>query len=74
MNNPIQDAIARLDSATNNDGRKFHIMLVGCTEDILQAIHTFHALNYVDVGSWSPIVPVPNSTNMMSILTRYRSN
>lgn len=71
MNYPIQDVIARLDSAAT-DGRKFQVLLLGCSEDIVEAIHTLHALGYAEVGAWSPLLPVPNSTKMMSILTRYR--
>lgn len=71
MNDPIKDVLARLDSAAN-DGRKFHVMLVGSSEDIYEAIHTLHVLGFAEVALWSALMPVPNSTNLMSILTRHR--
>ncbi len=72
MNNSIQDVISRLDSATDA-GRKFQVLLIGRNKDILEAIHTLEVLGYAEVGAWSPLLPVPNSTKMMSILTRYRA-
>jgi hypothetical protein len=72
MNDSIQDVLARLDSAGNN-GRKFQVVLLGSDKDILEAIHALHALGYAEIGAWSPVLPVPNSTQMMRILTRYRS-
>lgn len=71
MNYPIQDVLSRLDSAAT-EGRKFQVLLIGCSEDIVEAIHTLHALGYAEVGAWSPLLPVPNSMKMMSILTRQR--
>jgi hypothetical protein len=71
MNYPIQDVLSRLDSAAT-EGRKLQVLLIGCSEDIIEAIHTLHALGYAEVGAWSPLLPVPNSMKMMSILTRQR--
>jgi hypothetical protein len=73
MNYPIQDVLSRLDSAATEDGRKFQVLLIGESEDIIEAIHTLHSLKYAEVGAWSPLLPVPNSTKLMSILTRYRA-
>jgi alkanesulfonate monooxygenase SsuD/methylene tetrahydromethanopterin reductase-like flavin-dependent oxidoreductase (luciferase family) len=73
MADSIQDVLWRLDSAAT-EGRKFQVLLMGCKEDIHEAIHALHALGYADTGAWSPVVPMPNSTKMMSILTRYRSS
>lgn len=73
MDNSIQDVVARLDSAATNDGRKFQVLLIGSSADILEAIHTLHSLGYAAIGAWSPLLPVPNSTSLMSILTRYRA-
>jgi hypothetical protein len=71
MNYPIQDVLSRLDSAAT-EGRKLQVLLIGCSEDIIEAIHTLHALGYAEVGAWSPLLPVSNSMKMMSILTRQR--
>ena len=71
MTDPIQDVLSRLDSAAD-EGRKFQILLIGSSEDITETIHTLNRLNYAEAGGWSPVLPVPNSTQMMSILTRVR--
>ncbi len=72
MDNSIIDVVSRLDSASS-DGRKFQVLLMGSSDDILEAMHTLQALRYAEIGAWSPLLPVPNSTRFMSILTRHRS-
>lgn len=72
MDSSIMDVISRLDSAMDSD-RKFLVLLIGSSADILEAIHTLQALRYAAIRSWSPLLPVPNSTKLMSILTRYRA-
>jgi hypothetical protein len=72
MTDLLQDVLARLDAATPKGSRKFRVVLIGSSDDILEAIHALHARGYADVGVWSPLVPMPNSTQMVSILTRYR--
>jgi hypothetical protein len=73
MNDSVQDVLVRLDSAATDDDRKFQALLMGSSQDILEAIHTLHPLGYAEVGAWSPILPVPNSRKRMSILTGVRS-
>jgi hypothetical protein len=72
MHESIQDVLARLNSAANDD-RKFQVLLLGSRKDVLAAIRTLHALGYAEVGAWSPVLPVPNSRKRMSILTKVRS-
>jgi hypothetical protein len=73
MTDLLQDVLAQVDSAVPKGSRKFRVVLIGSSNDILEAIHALHALSYAEVGVWSPLVPMPNSTQMVSILTRYRS-
>jgi hypothetical protein len=72
MDHSIDDVPSRPDCAAP-DGRKFQIMLMGSRDDILEAIRTLHRLNYAEAGGWSPVVPVLNSTQMVSVLTRWRA-
>jgi hypothetical protein len=73
MSDLLQDVLAQIDSATPKGSRKFRVVLIGSSDDILEAIHALHARGYAEVGVWSPLVPMPNSTHMVSILTRYRA-
>ncbi len=43
MDSSIQGVLSRLDSAAT-DGRKFQLLLIGSSEDILEAMHTLQAL------------------------------
>ena len=72
MTDSTPDLPARFDFA-DDDPRKFQILLMGSSEDITETIHTLHRLRYAEVKAWSQLVPVPNSSKMMSILTRVRS-
>ncbi len=72
MNLSLQEFLQRFEIA-NRDGEKLQHVLIGSSNGIYEATHTLHALKYVDVGLWSPIVPLPNSGLSMSVLTRYRS-
>jgi hypothetical protein len=72
MNDSIQDVLSRLDSAAN-PGRKLHVLLIGDRDNIVEEIYTLYAIGYAEVGAWSPLLTMPNSTKMMSILTRGRS-
>jgi hypothetical protein len=72
MNMNLQELLQRFEN-TERDGEKLQHVLIGSPEGIHEATHTLHALRYADVRFWSPIVPVPNSSLSMSVLTKYRS-
>ena len=62
-----------LSSETNSEGRdRLRVLVIGTPERVTETIHTLEKLRYAEVRSWSPLLPVPNSTEVMSILTRYR--
>jgi hypothetical protein len=71
MNYSVQGLLPRLENSSDNDDR-LRLLAIGSREDVTQTIHTLHVLGYADVGAWSPMLPVPNSTEVMSILTRQR--
>lgn len=72
MNISIQELLQRFEDLSQRDGEKLQHVLIGTPEGIHEAIHTLYALRYADVGLWSPIVRMPNSSMSMSVLTRYR--
>jgi hypothetical protein len=47
--------------------------LIGSRDRITETIHTLHHLGFAEADAWSPIVPVPNSTEAMALLKRTRS-
>lgn len=74
MDDSLQDVLKRLDfAATTTGGRKFQTILLGDSGDIYEAMHSLHVRGYAEVALWSPLLPIPNSTQWISILTRYRS-
>jgi hypothetical protein len=73
MNLNLQELLSRFDDG-NQTGEKLKLqhVLIGSPEAIRAVTHTLWALNYAEVGLWSPIVPMPGTNLSMSVLTRYR--
>ena len=69
MNMSIQEIVSSLDSTSENRDR-LRVLVIGTPERVTETIHTLEKLRYAEVRSWSPLLPVPNSTEVMSILTR----
>ncbi|MBW4524755.1 MAG: hypothetical protein KME18_06090 [Phormidium tanganyikae FI6-MK23] len=70
MNVRLQELLQQFES---RGGEKIQHVLIGSPEGIEEVRHTLHALRYVEVGLWSPIVPMPGTSSSMSVLTRYRT-
>lgn len=45
--------------------------LIGSPKAVKSTIHYLQVIGYADATAWSPLVPTPNSGEVMSILTRY---
>ena len=77
MNMNIQEFLQRFETEASGarervrDGEKLQHVLIGTPETIRAAIHTLYVLRYADVVLWSPIIPMPETTLSMSVLTRY---
>ena len=71
MNYSVQGLLPGLENETAN-GDRVRLLAIGSREGVTETIHTLHVLGYAEVGAWSPMLPVPNSTEVMSILTRQR--
>jgi hypothetical protein len=71
MNYSVQGLVSRSKNSSDN-GDRLRLLAIGSREGVTETIHTLHVLGYADVGAWSPVLPVPNSTEVMSILTRQR--
>ena len=72
MNYSVQGLVSGLENGSDN-GDRLRLLAIGTREGVIETIHTLHVLGYADVGAWSPVLPVPNSTEVMSSLTRQRS-
>jgi hypothetical protein len=72
MNYSVQGLVSRLENETAKNDR-LRLLAIGSREGVTETIHTLHVLGYAEVRAWSPMLPVPNSTEVMSILTRQRS-
>ena len=70
MNMTLQQLLQQFES---REGEKIQHVLIGSPEGIQEVKQTLHALRYVEIALWSPIVPMPGSGSFMSVLTRYRS-
>ncbi|HAX79086.1 MAG TPA: hypothetical protein DCY88_25485 [Cyanobacteria bacterium UBA11372] len=46
------------------------VMVIGSHRGVTSTIHLLHVLGFAQVGDWSRLLPAPNSSQVMSILTR----
>ena len=58
---------------TQGENESIRFVLIGSRDWITETIHTLHHLGFAEAGLWSPIVPVPDSTEAMALLKRTRS-
>jgi hypothetical protein len=73
MNYPLQPLFDKLDQDLSSDQERLRIMAIGSSDWIIESIHQLHSLGFAEVGDWSPLLPMPNSDDAMSILTKTRS-
>jgi hypothetical protein len=59
-------------SFSSSDRERLRLILIGSTEGVREMIHRHHHAGIADAGSWSRLLPVPNSDEVMSILMLYR--
>ena len=71
MNHNIRQLLPIEPTQGENDSIRF--VLIGSRDRITETIHTLHRLGFAEAGLWSPIVPVPDSTEAMALLKRTRS-
>ncbi len=72
MDSATQRLLSKLDSDLDSDQERLRLILVGSAEWITQTIRQLHSLGFAQVGDWSAIMPMLNSTDLISILTRTR--
>jgi len=53
------------------DRESLRILIIGSRHGVTNTIQTLHRLRFAEVREWSPLLPAPNSGEVMSILTRY---
>lgn len=52
------------------DREALRILVIGSRHGVITTIQTLHRLRFAEVSEWSPLLPAPNSGEVMSILTR----
>jgi hypothetical protein len=45
------------------------LLAIGSRRGVMRVIHTLHIKNFAEVGAWSPLLPAPTPSEVMSILT-----
>lgn len=73
MNLSIQEIVSSLEHYRSSNGERLRVLVIGSREGITETMHQLHVLGYAEFAAWSPILPVPNSSEVMSILTKYRA-
>ncbi|MBD2070150.1 hypothetical protein H6F93_21990 [Leptolyngbya sp. FACHB-671] len=51
---------------------RLRVLIIGSRDGVIETIHDLHRRDFAEVGMWSPLLPAPNSGEVMSILTRDR--
>ncbi len=59
-------------SSNFGERERLRLILIGSTEGVREMIHRQHQAGIADAGSWSRLLPAPNSDEVMSILLLYR--
>ena len=71
----IGDASAFTGAAASDDQlpdrESLRILVIGSRRGVTNTIQTLHRLRFAEVREWSPLLPGPNSGEVMSILARY---
>lgn len=49
---------------------RLRIILLGIPEDVNHTIHEFHVRGFADADNWSLPQPIPNSNEVLSVLTK----
>lgn len=64
--------IPAMSTSNTTPGREtLRHLLIGSPQAVTNAIHTLHVLGYAEAGAWSPLQPIANTDEVMSILVRY---
>ncbi|MBD2056330.1 hypothetical protein H6F88_09910 [Oculatella sp. FACHB-28] len=59
-------------SSAHPERERLQILVIGSRDGVMETIHTLHARGFAQVGAWSPLLPAPHLSEVMSILRRYR--
>jgi hypothetical protein len=56
--------------AETDDYEIVKVLVISSHKGVTFTIHTLYALRFAQISEWSPLLPAPNSGEVMSILTR----
>jgi alkanesulfonate monooxygenase SsuD/methylene tetrahydromethanopterin reductase-like flavin-dependent oxidoreductase (luciferase family) len=73
LESPSTPIVEREVSALQNpDRERLRVLIIGSRDGVIETIHDLHHRGFAEVSLWSPLLPAPNSGEVMSILTRDR--
>jgi len=70
MNYLLSMLLAKFDRTLNSDSDPLRILLVDSAERIVQTTYQLHCLGFSGVSDWTPLLPLPNSNELFSLLIR----
>ncbi|MDX2242460.1 MAG: hypothetical protein NW224_17375 [Leptolyngbyaceae cyanobacterium bins.302] len=68
---PSANAVESPVQPSSGDREALRVLIIGSRHGITTTIQALHRLRFAEVREWSPLLPAPNSGEVMSILTRY---
>ncbi|NJN87949.1 MAG: hypothetical protein HC881_18700 [Leptolyngbyaceae cyanobacterium SL_7_1] len=51
---------------------RLQVFIIGSREGVMETIYSLHHRGFAEVNDWSPLLPVPESGELMSVLRRER--
>jgi hypothetical protein len=69
--NPMLPTLSPTPDDTSPAREPLKHILVGSPKAVRGEIQRLHVLGYAEVGAWSPLQPIINSRQVMSILIKY---
>jgi hypothetical protein len=68
----LQDLLAEYASPESDEFESLQVLIIGSADAVNETIRNLHARGFAEVGDWSPLLPAPNRSEVMSILSRQR--
>jgi hypothetical protein len=73
LESPNAPTVEREVSALQNpDRERLRVLVIGSRDGVIETIHDLYRRGFAEPNAWSPLLPAPNSGEVMSILTRDR--
>ena len=67
---PMADCSPHSQDESQDEYEIVRILAIGSAAGVNSTIRTLYLLGFAQISDWSPLLPAPNSGDVMSILTR----